>query len=62
MGCGGTKIFVTNDRVPGQNEKALSDIKKLGLSQEEINTFYAAFCKMDKNRGIALSSDRTEEI
>jgi Ca2+-binding EF-hand superfamily protein len=49
MGCGGTKVFVANEKKIGQDARALEDFQKLQLTPQEINTFYTAFCKMDKD-------------
>ena len=49
MGGGSTKTFVVNFRVEGQGEEILEVSRQLNLSENEINQYWTAFCKIDKN-------------
>lgn len=47
MGCGGSKVYVVNDRFPGQGPECLEVLQKLLLTGEEINIMYNAFSEFD---------------
>jgi Ca2+-binding EF-hand superfamily protein len=49
MGGGGTKQFVVNFRVEGQGEEILDVSRQLGLTENELNQYWTAFCKIDKD-------------
>ena len=40
-------IFVPNDTVPGQDESAMLDFKKLRLSPDDINRLFSQFLEID---------------
>lgn len=57
MGGGQTKTFVVNFRIEGQGEEILEVSRQLNLSENELNQYWTAFCKIDKNTTGQISID-----
>jgi Ca2+-binding EF-hand superfamily protein len=47
MGCGSSKVYVVNDRFPGQGPECLEMLQKLLFTDADINIMYNAFCEFD---------------
>lgn len=47
MGCGGTKVYHVNENIDGQGPDTLHTLKKLCLSENDINILYTAFKEFD---------------
>jgi Ca2+-binding EF-hand superfamily protein len=47
MGCGSSKVYVVNDKFPGQGPECLELMQKLLFTDADINLMYNAFCEFD---------------
>lgn len=57
MGSGQTKTFVVNFRIEGQGEEILELSRQLNLTENELNIYWTAFNKIDKNTTGQISID-----
>ena len=51
MGCLTSKSFTANEKIPGQGYAVFKLAKVLGLSHEDVDAIYRAFCRFDIDRG-----------
>lgn len=47
MGCSSTKVYVVNDKIPGQGPDCLEMLQMLLFTDADINLMYNAFCEFD---------------
>ena len=50
-------IFVPNDTVPGQDDSAMLDFKKLDVSPDDINRLFSCFLEIDTDGSGEINLD-----
>lgn len=57
MGCLGSREFILNEDVPGQDSIAVETFQLLELSDSDINCFWKAFIDMDADDSGTIRAD-----